>query len=76
MLLLCFIIIVFLFISECGLSTPKGVGFIAGGKNATLIEHPWHCGIYKKNVADGILEQKCGGTLVSRYFVISGDYNK
>lgn len=56
---------------ECGTLIPKGQALVIKGYTANQGEFPWHAGIYHR-LNETVLEQVCGGTLISEKVVISG----
>lgn len=57
-------------LTDCG-EIAEGAGNILGGTNAVSGNSPWHVGIYYFN-KNNVFNQICGGTIISRNFVISG----
>lgn len=58
--------------TECGKIFQKSQTLCIGCSNASISDHPWHVGVYKKE--NGKFVHKCGGSIINPKVVLSGMY--
>lgn len=57
-------------VSECGQKTVNVGTLVIGGNHTKPGEYPWIVAIYRKEAGEN--EQICSGSLISRFYILSG----